>query len=111
MLDWLLLRKIREMARSVDNRTLLWQARLDNRFEHLLEQVKEEQTAAFRADGRLDQESLTKEVLWEYFRTLKNLDPGIDVMEAAEELGFKQKSEFILSLLKSYLAQEDKKNQ
>lgn len=111
MLDWLLLRKVREMARSVDNRTLLWQARLDNRFEHLLEQVKEEQTAAFRADGQLDQESLTKEVLWEYFRTIKKLDPGVDVMDAAEELGFKQKSEFILSLLKSYLAQQDKKNQ
>ena len=111
MLDWLLIHKVKSQASSVDNRTLLWQARLENRFEELLEDVKVMQTAAFEADGQLDEESLGENVLFEYFREIMGVAPDADVMDYASELGFSNKSVLYLALLKSYLAQQHKKNQ
>lgn len=110
MQDWLLLRKIKSMASLVDNRTLLWQARLENRFEHLLIQTKEEIAASQHTDIQWGDEPLTWNHLFEYFKEKKQLSATTNALDFAYQFGFTTRQTFILSLLRSYLAQHPPQN-
>lgn len=108
MQDWLLLRKVKNQASLIDNRTLLWQARLENKFESLLSDVKDTLTKANLADSQWNGDVLTSDILFEYFKDKMQLDQTVDMMDFAYDLGFRDKQTLILSLLRSYLANNSK---